>query len=97
MVREINRTVARSASLDHVLPDEDGDGKPDAPAGHGTHVAGLVSSVAAGAKMWPDASTASSGSCTIPRARGCRASARDRGSREPAVRSRRARPRSVGR
>jgi subtilisin family serine protease len=108
-VREINRSVARSASLDHVLfggparwggdsvpvaipdpgtvpgsdhergkgmtvvvldtgiacvpfaadagasdaevPDEDGDGKRDAPAGHGTHVAGLVTSVAAGARI----------------------------------------------
>jgi subtilisin family serine protease len=108
-VREINRAVARSASLDHVLfggparwggdsvpvaipdpgtvpgpdsalgkgmtvavldtgiadvpfpadagagdaevPDEDRDGKRDAPAGHGTHVAGLVTSVAAGARI----------------------------------------------
>lgn len=108
-VREINRAVARSASLDHVLfggparwggdsvpvpitdpgtvpgpdpelgkgitvavldtgiadvpfvtaagagdaevPDEDGDGRRDAPAGHGTHVAGLVASVAAGAQI----------------------------------------------
>lgn len=109
-VREINRSVARSASLDHVLiggparwggdstpapikdpgtvpgqdaaagkgisvavldtgiaaetgfsvaadagdaevPDADGDGKRDAPAGHGTHVAGLVASVAAGAAI----------------------------------------------
>ncbi|HEV2785647.1 MAG TPA: S8/S53 family peptidase, partial [Solirubrobacteraceae bacterium] len=106
-VREINRSFARSAALDHVLiggparwggdsvpvpvedpgtvpgrdatagaritvavldtgiagevgfavaadpedaevPDEDGDGSRDAPAGHGTHVAGLVKSVAAG-------------------------------------------------
>ena len=109
-VREINRGVARSASLDHVLiggparwggdstpaeikdpgtvpgpdpsagrgisvavldtgiapevgfsvaadagdaevPDLDGDGRRDAPAGHGTHVAGLVASVAAGADI----------------------------------------------
>lgn len=109
-VREINRAVARSASLDHVLiagparwggdsvpveiddpgtvpgrdeavgkgitvavldtgiaevsfavdtgqggnaevPDADGDGRRDAPAGHGTHVAGLVASVAAGAHI----------------------------------------------
>ena len=108
-VRAINRAVARSASLDHVLiggparwggdsapvriddpgtvpgddpaagkgitvavldtgiatvrfavdagqdddevPDEDGDGRRDAPAGHGTHVAGLVASVAAGANI----------------------------------------------
>lgn len=110
-VREINRALARSASLDHVLiggparwggdsvpvpiadpgtvpgpdpalgkgvtvavldtgiapgigfmvdagpggndeiPDEDGDGRRDAPAGHGTHVAGLVASVAAGANI----------------------------------------------
>lgn len=110
-VRDINRVVARSASLDHVLiggparwggdsvpqpiedpgtvpgrdrtlgsdirvvvldsgiakvpfevdagtgneevPDEDSDGRRDAPAGHGTHVAGLVASVAAGAKIAP--------------------------------------------
>lgn len=108
-VRAINRVVARSASLDHVLiggparwggdsvpapiadpgtvpgrdeglgqgitvavldtgiaevsfavqagagdaeiPDDDGDGDRDAPAGHGTHVAGLVLSVAAGARI----------------------------------------------
>ena len=109
-VRAINRSVARSASLDHVLiggparwggdstpvpikdpgtvpgsdaaagkgievavldtgiaaevgfavasgagdvevPDADGDGSRDAPAGHGTHVAGLVASVAAGARI----------------------------------------------
>lgn len=108
-VREINRAVARSASLDHVLiggparwggdsvpapikdpgtvpgrdpalgkgitvavldtgiadvsfavdagsgngevADEDGDGRRDAPAGHGTHVAGLVVSVAPGAQI----------------------------------------------
>lgn len=33
------------------VPDEDADGRRDAPAGHGTHVAGLVASVAAGAHI----------------------------------------------
>lgn len=33
------------------VPDADGDGRRDPPAGHGTHVAGLVVSVAAGAQI----------------------------------------------
>jgi subtilisin family serine protease len=36
---------------DAEIPDEDGDKKRDPPAGHGTHVAGLVVSVAAGARI----------------------------------------------
>lgn len=36
---------------DREVPDEDGDGRRDAPAGHGTHVAGLVASVAPGARI----------------------------------------------
>lgn len=36
---------------DSEVPDEDGDGLRDAPAGHGTHVAGLVASVAPGARI----------------------------------------------
>lgn len=38
---------------DAEVPDEDNDGRRDPPAGHGTHVAGLVASVAAGAELEP--------------------------------------------
>jgi subtilisin family serine protease len=36
---------------DAEIPDEDGDERRDPPAGHGTHVAGLVASVAGGARI----------------------------------------------
>jgi subtilisin family serine protease len=36
---------------DAEIPDEDGDEQRDPPAGHGTHVAGLVASVAPGARI----------------------------------------------
>ena len=45
------RFASASAQDDAEVPDEDGDGRRDAPAGHGTHVAGLVSAVAAGATI----------------------------------------------
>lgn len=47
---EIRFTVDAGQGNDEV-PDEDGDGRRDAPAGHGTHVAGLVATVAAGAHI----------------------------------------------
>jgi len=44
--------VGGSAGTDHAeVPDADGDGRRDAAAGHGTHVAGLVVSVAAGTQI----------------------------------------------
>jgi subtilisin family serine protease len=43
--------AADAGAGDGEVADEDGDGRRDAPAGHGTHVAGLVASVAAGAQI----------------------------------------------
>jgi subtilisin family serine protease len=50
-IAEVRFSVQSATGDDDEVPDEDGDGRRDAPAGHGTHVAGLVASVAAGATI----------------------------------------------
>lgn len=47
-IAEVGFSV-QSGAADAEVADEDGDGRRDAPAGHGTHVAGLVASMAPGA------------------------------------------------